>query len=603
MVVSRCRSLVTLALLISLAVSPAWSQGVAPLRLKPGAPPGKLAPPPDPQIRVENLQEVDPEAIGLLDEAQGGFGADMWEDTPRIVVERLLPRLPTILAGRAGRALTRRLLLSNARPPVGDTKQANLVALRVDQLLAMGDFAAATELLSVAPGRDTDPDLMRVAVQLHLYDYNHEKACSLVRKSAGKFESGFWQRTLVFCQALAGEKTEALFGLDLLSETGEADDAFIALIEVLVGGDVKESIPGQASPLMLALRQAVGWPVPAVYVVSRSPAILRAIAEGDNMAMGLRLEAAQRAEAVGALSTDSLAAILNLVDFNAEERADPSGAAQADGTLRGEALLYLTAREHVVPTARAELLRQMFKQARERGAFATAARLAAPLLAEIRPSSELVWFASDAVRALLAGGRGDLALPWYQLAQSSAPTVKNTAAAHVVMWPILRLALSDGATVAEVAETTAPEPGAVARRKLAPISPIAWDRAYLSEWRSANKVLSPDPANDQAMMLYALFEALDEPLVEDDWRSLIGMRATAPTVRAPPAELWFGLKRAAVGGRKGETILRSLVMLGEGGLANTDPIVLGIVVRSLAQVGLVAEARALAVDAVLAAGL
>jgi hypothetical protein len=171
------------------------------------------------------------------------------------------------------------------------------------------------------------------------------------------------------------------------------------------------------------------------------------------------------------------------------------------------------------------------------------------------------------------------------------------------MWPILRLALSDGATVAEAAETTAPEPGAVARRKLTPISPIAWDRAYLSEWRSASKVLSPDSANDQAMMLYALFEALDEPLVEDDWRSLVGTRATAPTVRGPSVELWFGLKRAAVGGRKGETILRSLVMLGEGGLANTDPIVLGTVVRSLAQVGLVAEARALAVDAVLAAGL
>jgi len=154
-----------------------------------------------------------------------------------------------------------------------------------------------------------------------------------------------------------------------------------------------------------------------------------------------------------------------------------------------------------------------------------------------------------------------------------------------------------------VAETTALEPGTVVRRRLAPISPVAWDRTYLSEWRSTSKVLAPDAANDQAMMLYALFEALGEPLVEDDWRSLVGTSATAPTVRAPSAELWFGLKRAAVGGRKGETILRSLVMLGEGRLANTDPIVLVAVVRSLVQVGLVEEARALAVDSVLAAGL
>ncbi len=137
MIASRASKLGALVLLTGLAASPAWSQGGAPLRLNPGAALDEPAPAPPgvgPRIRVEYLQEVDPEAVGLLEEAQGGFGAGMWKGTPRIVVERLLPRLPTDLTGRAGRALVRRLLLSTAQPPAGDDKGANLVALRVDQL-------------------------------------------------------------------------------------------------------------------------------------------------------------------------------------------------------------------------------------------------------------------------------------------------------------------------------------------------------------------------------------------------------------------------------------------------------------------------------------
>lgn len=609
MIVSRARTLGALVLLASLAALPAWPQGGAPLRLNPGAIPDGAAPAApgvEPQIRVEGLQDVDLEAIGLLDVSQGGLGADMWSGTPRVVVERLLLRLPADLTGRAGRALMRRLLLSTAQPPAGDDKGANLAALRVEQLLTMGDFAAAAELLAAAPGRETDADLMRAAAQLHLYAYDHERACTLVTKVAEKFGAGFWQRALIYCQALAGEQTEALFGVDLLREAGEADDTFIALIEVLLGGDAVEDGPGQATPLMLALRQAAMRPVPAVYITSPNPAILRAIAEGDNVDMALRLEAAQRAEAVGALSTENLAAIFNLVEFTEAETADPSGAAQADGSLRGEALLYRAARGHEVPTARAELLRQMLNQARERGAYATAARLAAPMLADMPPSSELVWFAGDAARALLAAGRSRLALPWYRLAQSAASTDGNAAVAEMVLWPILRLALGSGATAVEVADAAMPAAAAapaIVVRRPAPISPIAWDDARLTAWRSTREVFAPDSANDQAMMLYAMFEALDEPLAEADWQSLVGTRATAPVARAPAAEMWFGLQRAAEQGRRGETILRALVMLGEGGMSNTDPIVLATVVRNLVRLGLVEEARALAVDAALAAGL
>ncbi len=71
----------------------------------------------------------------------------------------------------------------------------------------------------------------------------------------------------------------------------------------------------------------------------------------------------------------------------------------------------------------------------------------------------------------------------------------------------------------------------------------------------------------------------------------------------PRPALWFRLEEAARGARKGETVLLSLLALGDGGPAQADPIVLRRVLRALGAVGLEASARALAVEAAVAAGL
>ncbi|MDH3702724.1 MAG: hypothetical protein OEU46_15555, partial [Alphaproteobacteria bacterium] len=50
-----------------------------------------------PAIQIENLGRVDADSIGILDESKGGFGPDMWRGTPRALIERLLPRLPSAM--------------------------------------------------------------------------------------------------------------------------------------------------------------------------------------------------------------------------------------------------------------------------------------------------------------------------------------------------------------------------------------------------------------------------------------------------------------------------------------------------------------------------
>jgi len=78
----------------------------------------------------------------------------------------------------------------------------------------------------------------------------------------------------------------------------------------------------------------------------------------------------------------------------------------------------------------------------------------------------------------------------------------------------------------------------------------------------------------------------------------------APTRDIPQASpaLLMGLDRAAAGGRTGETVLLSLLLLGDRDLALTDTITLGRVVSALRRIGLTADAEALALEGLLDAG-
>jgi hypothetical protein len=67
--------------------------------------------------------------------------------------------------------------------------------------------------------------------------------------------------------------------------------------------------------------------------------------------------------------------------------------------------------------------------------------------------------------------------------------------------------------------------------------------------------------------------------------------------------LWRSLANAADQVNVGETILLSLLTLGQAGPTQVDPTVLRQVVSSLQAIGLDDEARALALEAAVAAGL
>jgi hypothetical protein len=543
------------------------------LRTETGRTPSRL----EPVVEVDQLQAIDPDSVGVLDESQGGFGIDMWEGTTRSLVERLLPALPTEMASRAMRDLARRLLLSVATVPAGLATEPSLIARRVERLAAMGEVGAVVELLDAAPTQLADETLWRAQVDSLFLTNDHAGACGHVRNLIRQYQDPYWQKAFVFCQALSGEHGGARLGTSLLRETmGEEDAAFFTLVNALMGeqGAVVDSLTDPTA-LHLAMMRTARQTLPEDAALTTRPAVLRTIAVSPNAELEMRLDAAERAEAAGVLSAEALSQIYSSMVFSPEELANALSVAETEGGPRGRALLYHAAQVQTVPTARAEVLQKAWRLARDSGRYAASVRVNLPLLLEIQPVAELVWFAPDAGRALFFAGRMEEAVAWYNLAADEAAYNPEAAKAWLALWPLAQLGDGDDT--------------------------LPWDPAIISEWRQSEEQKGGDWQRRVAVLL-SLVEGLGERVNGADWEAVLDDQSRV-YVSMPAPAIWQGLHTAAEELRIGETVLLALLSLGDDGPAQANPIVLNAVVSSLRFVGLDTESRALAIEAAVAAGI
>jgi hypothetical protein len=537
---------------------------------------------------VGTLGNVTPDYAGTLEEGAGGFGVDMWRGTERGLVERLLPQLPPALTSPAMRELERRLLLSNAEAPAASANGGganapvvNLFTARADRLWAMGLAKDAAALLALTPSAMVDAVAARLRIDALLLAGDVAGACKAVDDTRAVASADrAWQEAQIFCQLRAGQKDQAALGLDLLQEQGGVDPVFVKLAQALGGQKISiESLPAP-TPLELAMLREAGLPLPRDVVQSGDPNILTTIATDPALDVALRLAAAEQSTAGGGLPVEQLEQAYASITFAPGDLADPIGASARDPGPAGRALLYQAAGITLQPRDRARLVQAALDRARHQGGYLLAVQVNMTYLLPVVPAPDLAWFAGDAGRALYAAGHYEQANAWLQLAESQAAGNPQAAAA-----------VSELAVYARIAGVGAP---------------IAWDPAALAQWRQAAGT------NPGAQRLFAIFDGLGEPL-GGGW-SMIGQPAAAPAPTgaatvAPPAgapadpALLFNLGDAAGKHRIGETVLLSLYALGSGGPAGCDPLSLSRVIASLIQVGLDAEARAIAIEAAIAAGV
>ncbi|MEK9671079.1 MAG: hypothetical protein VW268_01070 [Rhodospirillaceae bacterium] len=613
----------------------------APAALPPGT--GAVGP----AVQVDALGQVDLETVGTLGPGNGGLGQNLWQGAGWGFVDRMFDRVPVKTPSPVMRGLMRRILLTSAEPPKraamaaagadgAPKKPASLIAKRVRLLAGMGDVIGVSELLAAIPGNVTDPELLKVEADARFLANDNARACGIAMQQILAQDGPYWQKSMIFCQILAGDPAKAELGLSMMSELGTRAPEFMLLADRLLGGQKGEvaSITN-ADGLLLAMVRAAEAPLPVDAVQSDRPGVLRAIAVNPNVSADIRLEAAERAEAAGALDTESMRQLYSSVQFEPGDLSKPLSRAQEIGGPPARALLYHAALSQTVPTAQAEIIGQALSAAVAEGRYGASARVFHPLVRKIEPSQAMLWFAPGAVRLMLSNQDLEGARPWLQLLQASALFHKESAAELVRLTPLARLVGSIGLEneprdLDAWWQAIKGDAGAAAKaaRLYALLSGLG-DDVSLSAWRALEPAETPAPAGTGATpgdpaLLFRLAAVTDAVTawIEERRASLENAETKSLEGSAPVADASGGAVPGTVSAaaidqpalpqpgaaagpppNRGEILLMALAALGNGGPGSASAFTLRQTVASLRVIGEEKAARGLALEAALAAGL
>lgn len=552
--------------------APVQQTNVPPAGAPAGAPGGTTAPKAG-VVAVETLSAPDPSSAGLLGDDNGGLGIKMWAGTSRAQAERVIGLLPAPIASPTLRQLQRRLLLTTAEVPAGQTSGENsLLGLRVRQLYRLGLNAEAADLGVPKPQALRDRVFTALPINLALQKHDIAAACPLgARALAEEPSEAAWLRVAVFCRFKNGEAASGELALSLWRDQGGEDTAFQALAAIM-GGDsrVKVEKLAHVDPLIVAMLRETKRPLPPGSIEIAPAGTLAAIADLPELDPEMRLNALGIGVALGAIPPQRLISAYTQLEIPEAQRADIL-AGKLKGA-RAAAFLFQQARELNAPgPKRAEALKRVYELAAARGTLFMSAVVLRETLRDLPAEPESLNAAPAVIRLALAAGETGTARLWRNSLLSQTDPALTTIAAQT--WPLLVLV----------------EP------------PTAWPEAQFQAWSETLKNLPPQRKAALQAMVLILAEASGVPVPAETWQAMIQPGLETSTSN-PPVAYWRNLLRASEANAKAETVALALILLGDN-LAKDDPATLATAFGALKRLKLDAEVRALALEAALLRGL
>ncbi len=468
----------------------------------------------DPQVKtgiqIDGLGQIDHESVGVLSPLAGGLGGDLWRGLTRSQAVSLISGLPSEPTSRALRDLTVRLLLSRAQAPAIAVEQPpSLLVARAEALASMGDVDALSRLMSAAPTQGRPMGMDQLDAILSLLAYDNARVCGLARNNLALAASDFWQRLLIFCDALDGRTEGVTLGLSLLRESAGDDPALVLLTDALLNSSpILIDAIEQPNLVHLALSRAAEVALPEFVNETTPRLVLRGAAQAPNLSLGARIDAAERAVDLGILGVEALQQLYTQVPFQPADIADALTRADETGGAAARALLYQAAVGNNIPVARAEIISRAFDLAREDDRYIAAVMAFKPLIDRLPPSPEMSWFALTGLRAYVSIGETVGAERWLALLRASASVRLEVQPALVRIRPLAWL-------------LGARDPGIASEQMLRDWHESVSDQSELTALRS---------------LVNGMFLALGETVPIDLWPS----GDVAPqTQTMPPSPLWF----------------------------------------------------------------
>jgi hypothetical protein len=425
-------------------------------------------------VQRGKLPQLDAASIGIIDNVGAGLPADMWRGTDRQTAVKLIRDLPGAPHSRTLRDLQFRLLGNMATAPAGDSQGNQLFAARLGRMAAMGESESVGQMLRMV-GPQSDEQARRIDAESQVMAGDLGNACTDAANFSRSSPDAFWSKLNIICLIAAGKNNEAMLETDVLHERGLKEPGFFALVDYALGtrgGNPPADIA--ADPLNLALLNAIKRPVSAASVAKAPPPTLRQMAGNTNLPLAVRLEAAERGEALGVIDP---AQLLTLYQAAADAPGIPAAMKQRAVAARNVGTA-TDLKQKVAAIAAA------FRAADNAGLFATMARVLGPQMVQFYPEQKTAPVGAEAARAALALNDQPRAVEWFYTIVGGATIDPQYIAPADRLWLVLQLADNTNS--------------------------IPWEPGHLSKWRELDARRDHAHAAQRQAVVAAMLQALGE---------------------------------------------------------------------------------------------
>jgi len=488
--------------------------------------------------------------IGILSEASGGFPANSFGRVDGAFLNQILKRTTGPIASRWGAIMARRLLASRTMTPTG-VNGADWTAERAWLLLRMGDSVVARNLVQQVDGADYTKRLHEVAMQAYLANGDLAGMCPISESGARLVNNGRWKMTRAICASLAGEQGNATALINQGRYQGWVRGVDYRLAEKAVGAGMNgrrsvkiewENVEGM-NPWRFGLSAAVGLQPPESLFAGTGRQIDGWRVQLPMFTPTIRVKYASNAAALGILSNR------NMVDLYAQVLANPD----APDAARAQAKSLENAYAASDADAKVAAMTSLWTTAAAGADYQASLVMTARAAALIAPDADHQAEADQLIASMLTAGLDRSAARWM-----------NVVADGSLGWALLTLAA----------------PG----------------RVTAADYGSLDDFFGNDDSSDghKSRLLLAGLSGLGR--IESDARTDFASDLKFNIARQTA---WSkAISAAAERGEQGTVALMAIAALQAPSWSAVPASHLYYIVRSLRQVGLEAEARMIAAEAV-----
>lgn len=272
------------------------------------------------------------DTVGIVAPAEGGLPPGAFSALPGRVIERLMGRLDAPIASRWMSIALRRALASQVATPAG-VNGADFAAERAWLLLRMGEAQVARAMVSAVDTDNYTPKMVEAAMQAALATGDPGLICPAVRAQPALSSDRAWVMMGAICGALSGVAGEGPPQLAAARKRGVARGVDLNLAEKLVGTGTRRAAVtiewdsvDQLTAWRYGLAVAGGVDIPEALFDTVSPRVRYWRAQAAGYPPLVRAAGAEQAAAQGVLSSAALIDLFGELD-QADDAANPVVAA------------------------------------------------------------------------------------------------------------------------------------------------------------------------------------------------------------------------------------------------------------------------------------